>query len=61
MQNNSKKSLVRMYVMDNLFYNRNITCYLLIQETRKEFCITLEEHAFGNDIVLCLFLSFGSI
>ena len=61
MQNNSKKPLVRMYVMDNPFCNRNITCYLLILETRKEFCITLEEHAFGSDIVLCLFLSFGLI
>ncbi|RHO73860.1 hypothetical protein DW083_04985 [Parabacteroides sp. AF48-14] len=61
MQDNSEKSLVRMYVMDNPFYNRSIMCYLLVLETRKEFCITLEESAFGSDSILCLFLSFGSI
>lgn len=61
MQNNSKMPLARMYVMDNPFNNRDIKCYLIMLETKKEFCITLEEHSFSRDIVLCLFLSFGSI
>lgn len=44
--------MARLYVMDNPFYNRSITCYLLIQETRKEFCISLDEHTFGSDVVI---------